>query len=286
MRSRLPITVITPCFNDGSTLGAAVRSALDSDVADVVVVDDGSTDPGTREELQELARRGVTVVRIDNSGPAAARTRALEHVTTPYVFNLDADDELLPGGLRRLYDAIEQAPALDVVWGDYSMFGDRSYTHRTSEEIDGWLLTLVNDLPVSALFRTEALRAVGGWRADGYEDWDLWMTFAERGAKGKRVSGPVFRYRTQPASAMRSRARDELRHDSLFAALRERHAGLFENRRRAWLRSRAPLPVRLTLPIAGAVPVSGRRRAVLLWRAHRVSRRLRLPHPDSPQIRA
>ena len=271
--SRLPVTVIIPCFNDGSTVDTSVQSALESNVSETIVVDDGSTDLATRERLEAHRRRGVTVVRIDNSGPAAARTHALQQVSTPYVFNLDADDELLPGALSRLHDVISQDPSLDVVWGDYSMFGERSYTHRTSERIDGWLLTFVNDLPVSALFRTDSLRAVGGWRVGGYEDWDLWMSFAERGTTGRRVPVPVFRYRTRPSSAMRGRARDESRHDSVFAALRARHASLFEHRTQAWLRSDAPLLVRITLPIAAAVPVSGRRRIVLLWRAHRIVRR-------------
>jgi glycosyltransferase involved in cell wall biosynthesis len=271
--SRIPVTVVIPCFNDGSTVDASIQSALDSGPSEVIVVDDGSTDVATRDRLEEHRRRGVTVVRIDNSGPAAARTSALEHVSTPFLFNLDADDELLPGALSRLYEVMSHHPSLDVVWGDYRMFGERAYTLQTSDYIDGWLLTFVNDLPVSALFRTETLRAVGGWRTGGYEDWDLWMSLAERGASGWRVPIPVFRYRTRPASAMRGRARDESRHDVVFASLRARHASLFEHRRRAWLRSGAPWLVRITLPLAAALPVSGRRRIVLLWRAHRISQR-------------
>jgi glycosyltransferase involved in cell wall biosynthesis len=270
-REALPITVIIPCFNDGETLDCAVQSAVGAGVTEVVIVNDGSTDKGTCGLLERYARNGVTVLNISNGGPAAARSQALTRVSTPYVFNLDADDELLPDGLARLYRVLCQDPSQEVAWGDYCVFGEWNHLQETSECIDPWKLTLINDLPVSALFRTETLRRVGAWQTDGYEDWDLWMSFAEHGIRGRRVSLPVFRYRTWPSAAMRGRTRDQLRHDALLSQLRARHPGLFNDRVRAWRQSSAPWRVRIALSLASLVPLSGRPRLLLLWRANQIS---------------
>ena len=233
----VPITVLIPCYNDGATLDEAVQSALGAHVTEVLIVNDGSTDARTNVLLQRYTHPRVTVLNTGNAGVAAARTHALGRVATPYVFNLDADDELLPGGLSRLYDALRQDASCEVAWGDYSVFGQSDHVVETADCIDPWLLTLVNDLPVSALFRTGALRRVGGWQASGYEDWDLWMGFADHGFQGRHEPVPVFRYRTSPSAAMRRRTKDGLRHDALMSHLRSRHPTLFEHRARAWLRS-------------------------------------------------
>ena len=75
MSADAAISVVIPCHDDGATLGEAVDSALRQDVpVDVIVVDDGSTDPGTAEVLRGLAARGVRVLRQENRGPGPART--------------------------------------------------------------------------------------------------------------------------------------------------------------------------------------------------------------------
>jgi glycosyltransferase involved in cell wall biosynthesis len=283
--SPLPISVIIPCYNDGEVLGEAVGSAVGSLVTEVIIVDDGSTDAYTRDVLEKYAGAGLTVLHMQNGGPAAARSRALQRVTTPYVFNLDADDELMPAGLGRLYDVLRDDPHCDVAWGDYRVFGEWDHVQETARCIDAWKLTLLNDMPVSALFRTEALRRVGGWQADGYEDWDLWMSCADHGMRGRHVPHPVFRYRTRPSAAMRGRTRDEFRHDVLLSEMRARHPALFDRRVRAWRRSCAPWSARIALPVASLVPLSGSRRVWFLWRTNQLSHgrfRSRLRHARRP----
>jgi glycosyltransferase involved in cell wall biosynthesis len=264
-----PITVIIPCFNDGETLDDAVQSAIAANVTEIVIVNDGSTDAGTKIVLQHYAAGGITVLDTENSGVAAARSYALDRVKTPYVFNLDADDALISGGLGRLYGALCDDPTCQVAWGDYCVFGYSEYVVETARCIDAWQLTLVNDLPVSALFRTEALRRAGGWQAEGYEDWDLWMSFAALGFRGTHEAVTVFRYRTSPR-AVRRRNQDQLRHGALLAQLRRRHPILFERRARAWRKSRVPWRVRLVLPLVSALPLSDFRRTWTLWRVNQV----------------
>jgi succinoglycan biosynthesis protein ExoU len=89
------------------TIGRAVRSALrEAEVAEVVVVDDGSADE-TAEAARAVddATGRLRVIRLEaNMGPAFARNHAIAHSGAPLVAILDADDFFLPGRFTRLSD--------------------------------------------------------------------------------------------------------------------------------------------------------------------------------------
>ena len=63
---------------------------------EVVVVDDGSTDPRTERHLEALRSLPceLKVLRQENSGPARARNLGLRQCTGEYVQFLDSDDLL------------------------------------------------------------------------------------------------------------------------------------------------------------------------------------------------
>ena len=102
------VTAVIACFNYGRYLREAVDSVL-AQGARVVVVDDGSTDPGTHAVLDELA---VEVVRQENRGVCAARNAGLALVDTPYAIVVDADDRLAPGALDAMRAPLDADPAL------------------------------------------------------------------------------------------------------------------------------------------------------------------------------
>ena len=111
MSADTPIAVLIPCHDDGATLGEAVESALRQDVpVQVIVIDDGSTEPGTLALLRRLAGEGIRVLRQDNRGPAPARMTGLHATDAEYALPLDADDRLPPGALRLLRDALGRQP--------------------------------------------------------------------------------------------------------------------------------------------------------------------------------
>lgn len=257
------IAVVIPCYDDGRTVGGAVESVRRQEPCEIVVVDDGSRDEATREVLAALAATGVGVVRQPNQGVAAARTAGVEATTAPYVFNLDADDELEPAALTALADELDAHPEVDVVWGGFRYLGERSHEKRVATELDPWLQTYINDMPVSALFRREALVAAGGWQGRAaYEDWDLWLALAEHGARGRGLPFPAFRYRVHGERMYRA---SRPRHNELYDALRARHEALFRQRPQNRRRSRAPALVKLAFPAIDALwPGMSYRKASLL----------------------
>jgi succinoglycan biosynthesis protein ExoU len=99
------VAVIITARNAEATIGDAVQSALDEpEVAEVMVVDDASTDrTGVAARTAAAGDKRLVVLRQEvNLGPAAARNLAIVRSTAPCIAILDADDYLLPGRFAQL----------------------------------------------------------------------------------------------------------------------------------------------------------------------------------------
>jgi glycosyltransferase involved in cell wall biosynthesis len=263
------VAVLIPCHNDGPLLLEALDSIKEDEPVEIVVVDDASSDPATLECLARVRSEGIQVIHNErNAGAPAARTQALRASTAPYIFPLDADDQLVPGTLTRMADLLDAALEADVCYGDYAEFGSPpDAVRKIPQRLDPFRIAYANEFGAPLLRRT-AVEAAGGWvpegvdpRTFGYEDWHLWMTLAERGARGVHV-GPgiiTYRRRVQPGRRMSSdrrhhrRVYNELRrlHPALFASLREHRRNsdlsgtrkllypiVYGSRRRRWFERR------------------------------------------------
>lgn len=234
------VAVVIPCFNDGRVVGEAVDSVRASaEPTELVVVDDGSSDPHTAEVLDRLRADGVNVLRQDNAGLPRARMAGVANTTAPYVFPLDADDLAEPDALGPLADALDADPGAAVAYGDYVEFGGpREVVRAAPGWLDPYRLAYANEFPVSALFRREALERTGGWREGpyGFEDWDLWMHLAERGERGVHLGPGRVTYRRR-LHGERMLTESKRRYPELYRNLREHRRELFahlpEHRRRS-----------------------------------------------------
>ena len=94
----MKVSIVIPAFNEVQTIAEVLRRIAAADVdAEIVVIDDGSTD-GTRDVLQ--SRHGVTVIFHErNAGKGAAIRTGLGYVTGEVVIIQDADLEYSPAGL-------------------------------------------------------------------------------------------------------------------------------------------------------------------------------------------
>lgn len=112
MNRQPAVSVIIPLYNKGAYILRAVRSALAQQPApaEVLIIDDGSTDNGP-EILNALDHQGcLRVIRQTNAGEGAARNRGLIEMCGDLAAFLDADDEWLPGHLRNLMELTRLYP--------------------------------------------------------------------------------------------------------------------------------------------------------------------------------
>jgi glycosyltransferase involved in cell wall biosynthesis len=256
------VAVVIPCHDDGATVEEAVGSVLAQDVtAEVIVVDDGSTDPSTHAALARIAAAGAHVLHQENRGPGPARMAGLRATRAEYALPLDADDRLMPGALRLLRAELERNPRAVAAWGSARHFGSLDFVQRSLPTLDPWQLTYQNHLPLSALYRRDAVLRAGGWELEGgYEDWDLWLTLAEAGFEGVGIPAVTGGYRVEPGRRI---ARSSSRHGERCERLRERHPRLYAERARHRRTSPAPRMLKLALPVIDALPLGAQHKRLL-----------------------
>ncbi len=131
-------SVIVPVYNTASYLPLAIDSVLANDTssAEVIIVDDGSTDSLCPAICDGYAERHPDLVRVihqENRGLGGARNSGLEAARGDYVIFLDSDDELAPDALARLAAAIDEAEADVIIFGMAKLLPDG--TRRPVEDI-------------------------------------------------------------------------------------------------------------------------------------------------------
>ena len=177
------VSVIIPLYNQGDYVAGAIESVRASEYPriEIVVVDDGSSDPATIEVFDAL--EGVTKVRQANAGLSAARNAGIAAAAGRYILPLDSDDLVAEGFIAAGVAALRRRPELSYVAGNLQYFGMLDHTHVPVGYIAHLSLVVNTHVRATALFRREALTAVGGYDAGlpAFEDWDLHIRLALAG---------------------------------------------------------------------------------------------------------
>lgn len=209
------VAVVVLAYKQQMYLDACLQS-LDAhglEGVQVLLVDNSSGD-GTAERMQAWAEGHSHVMLLLNSenlGHCRAFNRALQQVRAPYVLDLAADDRLLPGGLQALVKVMEAHPEAVLAHGNALHIDEEGhplgYEHSLGEARPDWSGRVWRQLfgqrficPPTVLFRTEALREVGGYDESlSFEDFDIWMRLLRRG-EAVYVPQQVCAYRQHGAS--------------------------------------------------------------------------------------
>jgi GT2 family glycosyltransferase len=195
-------TVVIPIRDQGRFLGEAVASARSCGYAplEIVVVDDGSTELETLAAIDALT--DVRVVRQRNRGLPAARNAGIAVARGEYVVPLDADDLLPAGFLTAGALALQRVPELGCVGGTIHNFGLLDQVGSPVGYVPDVSLVVNTFGRATAVFRTAAVRAVGGYdeTLPAYEDWDLYLRLHKAGYGVECAPVPAQRYRRHAES--------------------------------------------------------------------------------------
>lgn len=199
------VAVVIPCFNSGSLVRDAVDSALAQTHAavEVIVVDDGSRDRGTREALERLPQQ-VRLITQQNAGPAAARNTAIASTDAAFVLPLDADDRLGRRAAELGARHLSADPEVGIVAGAMSLIGDaRGQQECTYTGPESMLRQTA--IPNISAFRRDDWAAVGGYPESVRrgEDWAFWMRILGLGRRVVVVPDVFYEYRVSAAQSSR-----------------------------------------------------------------------------------
>ena len=177
------ITVINPSYNHENYILECLKGAAEIDIPSkkIIVIDDGSTDD-TPVVVQEFidgpgVGQGITLIQKENSGLISSLNLGLSMVDTEFLYLVASDDVPMAKGIEEILCLFyKSANQKFIIAGGYNLFMSGQTTPVYTEKHK-----LFFELPVelrdremflnfpspillqSTIFRTSALRKIGGW---------------------------------------------------------------------------------------------------------------------------
>lgn len=186
---RMTTAIITPCYNGAAKVATAIESALSQGAAEVIAIDDGSTD-NSLAVIKSFAPR-IKWATGPNGGVSAARNKGVELATSEFVMFMDADDYYEGPNLKSAEAAISSKPA-DIAFGPFVVEdnGNRvlhmplDFTdHKTAVKS---LLSQFHP-PCGLIWRRSFLQGIGGWQHRQINE-DLELVFRALGHRPRVTS--------------------------------------------------------------------------------------------------
>ena len=197
----VPITILIAAFNEEKNIENTLKRIAQQDYSGhikILLVDNNSTDR-TREVARKAAEKenlDLTVIEEKTPGKAAALNTGLKLINTKYFITVDADTILHPKAVKNIVSRILQSPEeVCAVAGRVLVRNSRTNLLTRLQEWDYFLGigaiksiqglyqgTLVAQGAFS-LYKTDAVKEVGGWPNAIGEDIVLTWKFFENGYK-------------------------------------------------------------------------------------------------------
>jgi glycosyltransferase involved in cell wall biosynthesis len=198
----LRVSVVIPAYNAAHFLAEAIGSirAQERGPAEIIVVDDGSTDQ-TAEVAASLGPDIRVLRQGENLGPAVTRNRGIEASTGTVIASLDADDLWPPDAMTLLMSRLEQPPYPAIAAGRIQVVGPHLPSRPIAEAADS-----LNGFALSfgcALIRRQIFHQIGllDPTLRFGEDTDWFMRAREFGVSIAVVDATTLIYRRHGANA-------------------------------------------------------------------------------------
>lgn len=222
------VSIIVPCYNGGRYLDALMASLAAQTFREfeVIIINDGSTEPLTLRKLDELRTR-IKVIDQENRYLPGARNTGFHEARADLVLPLDCDDALDPEFLAITVAALDAAPEdVGFVFTHMRLIGGLGgVLHNRFNRFDQLFL---NRLPYCMLIRKSAWSAAKGYdetMRDGMEDWEFNIRLAEAGYRGLEIAKPLFIYTVRADGMLLSKS--ARMQGTIWRQIRERHRALY-----------------------------------------------------------
>jgi glycosyltransferase involved in cell wall biosynthesis len=213
------VTICVTFFNLGAYLPETLASLAAQTYAtlEVLVIDDGSTDPASVRVFEEQKRLypQFRFVSQTNAGLAATRNRAIAEAKGEYFVPVDADNIAAPNMVERFVAAIRRRPDISALSCYYVAFretadisqGNFCYAYRPigGSHVMGSIQNVYGDS--NSIYRLAALHAVGGYEPDRdttFEDWELFVKLVNAGYRVDVLPEYLYFYRHRGDSLARA----------------------------------------------------------------------------------
>jgi len=210
------LSIIMPVYNPRIDLFIKALDSVKAQIYDkweFCIADDNSTDPEVKETLEKYCKNDERIkvnYRAENGHISKASNSALELATGDYAVLMDHDDILREDCLYHIVKAINIHHDIDLIYSDEDKideWGIHSEPHFKPDWCPDNLLSR-NYLGHICVFKTEYLRAIGGWRAgfEGSQDYDLILRYTEKYNKVIHLPEVLYHWRIHSESAALSEA--------------------------------------------------------------------------------
>ena len=152
------ISIIVPVYNTEPYLPRCIDSILSQSFTDfeLLLVDDGSTD-GSGKICDAYAEKDsrIRVFHKENGGVSSARNLGLDEAKGDWVYFVDSDDELLPGGLATLGRSIQKD--VDLIIGGYEQYDSHGVKVPSTIQTEFPLIRWSQQKTLLALFQGHSM---------------------------------------------------------------------------------------------------------------------------------
>ena len=168
-------------------------------------------------------------MKIEHSGPAIARNKAIDFCSGDFILPLDSDDLIAPTYIEKATNIIEQDQNIGIVYCLADRFGSAKGIWRLPKFDIGKML-VSNIIFVTSLFRKDDWKAVGGFDEtfqNGIEDYDFWLSILEMGRGVYRIPEILFHYRIKKSSRNQKFGRNPELLKKYFSIIQQKHRNLY-----------------------------------------------------------
>jgi len=184
------VSVIIPVYNQTDYLIEALKSVFAQTYSDleVIVVDDGSTEPVA--PVIAGMEKPVRCIRVENGGVARARNIGIQNASGKYIALLDADDLWFPRKIEVQMKTVDANKDVDLVYtGAVYIDRDGRYMGKMGQKIQRVSHNPFKDLlvvgnivgtPSTVLAKKACFQQLGGFDVSlsVSADWDMWIRFS------------------------------------------------------------------------------------------------------------